>query len=191
MPFTVTPATTRKEMVEFVRLPFFLYRDSPMWVPPLIRDDLETFDERRNPAFENAEGRFFIARQDGRPVGRIAAIISHAANQKYQTANLRFGWFECIEDYEVARALLDAACAWGRERGLTTVTGPLGFTDLDPEGMLIEGYDKLPTIAGVYNFPYYPQFLERYGFVKEIDYVEFLTKEIGRASCRERVLTDV
>ncbi len=188
MTVSVSPATTRNEMLEFVRIPFSLYRESPFWVPPLIRDELETFDKSRNPAFETAEARFFIARKGQQPVGRIAAIISHAANQKYQTANLRFGWFESVEDYEVAAALFDAALSWGQERGMTTITGPLGFTDLDPEGMLVEGFDKLATIAGVYNFPYYPQFLERYGFTKEIDYLEFLTKVPLETGIPEKLL---
>ena len=134
---------------------------------------MDTLTPGRNPAFEDAEAHLLLARRDGKIVGRVAAIISHAANRKYGTKNLRFGWFDTIDDFDVARALLDAAAAWGRDRGMITMTGPHGFTDLDPEGMLIEGFGELATIAVIYNHPYYPKFVERYGFVKEVDYIEF------------------
>jgi GNAT superfamily N-acetyltransferase len=115
----------------------------------------------------------FLAYKDGKTVGRIAGIRSHAANDKYKTKNLRFGWFDTINDYEVARSLLLAVEKWGKELGMETMTGPHGFSDLDPEGMLVEGFDQLPTISVYYNFPYYPEFVEKYGFEKEIDYLEF------------------
>jgi GNAT superfamily N-acetyltransferase len=136
-------------------------------------DDLETFTPTKNPAYENAEARLFLAYKDGKVVGRIIGILSHAANDKYKTKNLRFGWFDTINDYEVARSLLEAVENWGKELGMETLTGPHGFSDLDPEGMLVEGFDQLPTISVYYNFPYYPEFVEKYGFEKEIDYLEF------------------
>ena len=159
----------------FVRLPFKLYRGNSCWVPPLIRDELDTFNPKKNPAFHQAEARLFMAYRHGQPVGCVAAILSHAANEKYHTRNMRFGWFETVEDYEVAEALLRAVEAWAKERGMDTITGPHGFTDLDHQGMLIEGFDRLPTISVYYNPPYYPEFVQRYGFEKEIDYVEFLS----------------
>lgn len=175
MSITVKPAQTKSEIRKFVKVPFAIYKGNPYWIPPLIMDDIATFDRAKNPAFAQAEARFFIAYQDGRPVGRLAAIISHVANKKYGTKDVRFGWFDTIEDEEVPRALFAALEAWGRENGMETITGPHGFTDLDPQGMLIQGFDKLGTIAGIYNHPYYSQYMEKLGFQKEIDYVEFLS----------------
>jgi GNAT superfamily N-acetyltransferase len=164
---------TKRELKTFIRVPFEIYKGDPYWVPPLMMDDLDTFSPRKNPAYEHAEARLFLAYKDGKAVGRIIGILSHAANDKYNTKNLRFGWFETINDYEVARALLLAVENWGKELGMETMTGPHGFSDLDPEGMLVEGFDQLPTISVYYNFPYYPEFVEKYGFEKEIDYLEF------------------
>lgn len=172
MAVVIKEVISRRELKEFVKLPFRLYRGNPYWVPPLIRDELETLDPKRNPAFDTAEAKLFLAYQGDRPVGRVAAILSHIANQKYQTQNLRFGWLEFREDYETAAALLGAVEDWGRRLGLKTLTGPHGFCDLDRQGMLIEGFDRLATIATNYNPPFYPRYLERYGFVKEVDYVE-------------------
>jgi hypothetical protein len=170
---TLSVVESRAELKRFILFPHSLYRGNAFWVPPLISDELDTLTPGRNPAFENAEARLLLARRDGRIVGRIAAILSHAANTKYGTKNLRFSWFDVIDDYDVARALLDAAAAWGREKGMVTMTGPHGFTDLDPEGLLIEGFNELATISVIYNHPYYPKLIERMGFVKEVDYVEF------------------
>jgi len=176
MSIEIRTVDSKKQLKQFVKMPFRFFKDSPYWVPPLIMDEMEVLDSRRNPAFENAESKMFMAFRDGKPVGRLAAILSHAANEKYDSRNLRFGWFDLVEDYAVAQTLLDAAEAWGREKGMTTITGPQGFTDMDAEGMLIEGFDLVPTIAQIYNPPFYPRFLERYGFEKEIDYLEFRAK---------------
>ena len=174
-PIEIRTVASRSDLKKFVKVPYRIFQDSPWWVPPLIRDELEMFNTRKNPALEEAETRQFIAYRNGEPVGRIAAILSHAANTKYGTRNLRFGWFDTIRDIEVARALFSAAESWGKEKGMTTITGPQGFTDLDKEGMMISGFDTLPTIVGMYNHDYYPQFMEEMGFEKEIDYFEFLT----------------
>lgn len=169
----VTAVESRSQLKSFILFPHRLYQGNPHWVPPLILDELDTLSPGRNPAFEQAEARLFLARRNGTIVGRIAAILSHAANRKYGTRNVRFGWFDCVHSFEVAKSLLDAAAAWGRERGMTTMTGPHGFTDLDPEGMLIEGFHERATISTIYNHPYYPLLVERCGFEKEVDYVEF------------------
>ncbi len=187
-PVRVEPVAGRRALRAFVGLPFSLYRDHPLWVPPLLRDELETFDPRRNPAYARAETRLFLAWRDGRPVGRVAAILNHAANRKWGTRNLRFGWFDSIDDPAVAGALFQAVEDWGRSRGMETLTGPHGFCDLDPQGMLIEGFDQLPTIAVYYNYPYYPRLLEGCGFEKEIDYVEFLTPVPHDGGIPERLL---
>lgn len=173
MSLEIKEVLTKKDIKRFVKVPFGIFKDSEMWVPPLIMDEIETFDKDKNPAFEGAEGKMWIAYKDGKPVGRIMGIISHAANDKYKTKNLRFGWIDTYEDYEVAEALYRTVENWGKEAGMETMTGPHGFSDLDPEGMLIEGFDRLPTIANYYHLPYYQKFAEKYGFEKEIDYLEF------------------
>ena len=176
MGITVSVVESRSELKRFIRFPMEIYRGNPYWVPPLETDEISTLTPGKNPAFENAEARLLLARRDGRIVGRVAAILSHAANRKYGTTNLRFGWFDVVEDYEVVRALFSAVEAWGREKGMTTLTGPHGFTDLDPEGLLVEGFNERATISTIYNHPYYPACLERHGFAKEVDYVEFLAQ---------------
>lgn len=176
MSVTVKEVLDKKDLKKFVKLPFAMYKDSPMWVPQLIRDDMEIFNKEKNPAFDNADARLFLACRDGRPVGRVAAILSRVANEKYKTKNLRFGWFDTPDDSEVAAALFGAVEGWARELGMETVTGPHGFCDLDPQGMLVEGFDQEPTIAGYYNFPYYQKLVENLGYAKDIDYVEFRTQ---------------
>ncbi|MDQ1354052.1 MAG: N-acetyltransferase protein [Acidobacteriota bacterium] len=173
MSIEIRTVETKKDLKTFVKVPFDIYKGNDCWVPQLIREEMEIFNKKKNPAYDSADSRLFLAYKDGRPVGRIAAILSYAANEKYNIKNLRFGWFDTIDDYEVARALLASMEAWGRELGMETLTGPHGFTDLDPEGMLIEGFDQLATISVYYNHPYYVNMVEKYGFEKEIDYVEF------------------
>ncbi len=179
---------SRSDLKKFVKFPFEIYKNDPMWVPPLIRDDIELFNPKKNPAYEYSETCLFMAYKDGNPVGRIAAILNHGANKKYGTKNLRFGWFDTIDDYEVTEALLKAAENWGKEKGMETITGPHGFTDLDPEGMLVEGFDQLPTISVYYNYPYYPGLVEKYGFAKEIDYVEFRSVPPHETGVPEKLL---
>ena len=176
MSVQIQEVTDRRGMRKFIELPFQLHRENPLWVPLLRRDEKELFNPRINPSLEHAEVRFFLAEENGRVVGRVAAILSHAANQKYNTRDLRFGWLEMADNEEIPRALFVAVDEWGRKRGMQTVTGPMGFTDLDPEGMLVEGFDQVPTIASNHNPAYYPELMNRLGFRKEIDYVEFKAK---------------
>ncbi len=173
MAIDVSVVKDRRDLSRFVTFPIGLHGGNPAYVPPLVSDDMSTLSPRKNPAFENAEARLFLARRDGRIAGRVAAILSHAANRKFGTKNLRFGWLDAEDDPEVFAALFAAVEAWGREKGMETLTGPQGFTDLDPEAMLVEGFDELATIAVIWNPPYYPAHLERIGFVKEVDYIEF------------------
>jgi hypothetical protein len=173
MGIEVFEVTGRRDLKRFVTYPIGLLGRYPAYVPPLVSDDMSTFSADKNPAFENAEARFFLARREGRIVGRVAAILSHVANRKYGTKNLRFGWFDSVDDAEVAAKLFAAVEAWGREKGMETLTGPHGFSDLDPEGMLVEGFVELGTIGTLWTPPYYPALLERLGFTKEIDWVEF------------------
>ncbi|MBO6794008.1 MAG: N-acetyltransferase [Balneolaceae bacterium] len=162
--------TNRQELRAFIDFPFQLYADSQLWVPPLIRDELDTFDRTKNPAFEYADARLWLAYRDGEVVGRIAAI-KHGPELENEK-KLRFGWIDFIDDLEVSQALLTQVETWASELGATQVHGPLGFNDMDFEGMLIDGFEEPTTIATIYNFPYYPQHLEQLGYTKAADWLE-------------------
>ena len=165
---------TRKEWKTFVELHYDLYEGNEYDAPGLFRDELDNFNKKSNPAFEFCEAECFLAFQNGKAVGRIAAIINHRANEQWKRLCVRFGWIDFINDLEVLRALMKAVEDYGREKGMREVIGPLGFTDMDPEGMLTEGFDQLGTMATIYNYPYYPQLMEQVpGYEKDIDYVEY------------------
>lgn len=168
----IVTATTPKELRKFAKFNIELYKGNPYAVPQLIVDEVNTLTPSKNPAFEFCEAQCFLCYKDDKIVGRIAAIINHKANQTWGTKHGRFGFIDFIEDFEVAQALIQTAEDWVKERGMTSLEGPLGFTDLDQEGMLIEGFDQLGTMATIYNYPYYPQFMERMGFTKAADWVE-------------------
>lgn len=167
---------TKKELKKFVKFGIDHYKGNDCFVPPLRMDDVNTLRPDKNPAFDFCEAQSFMAYRDGKPVGRITAIINNMLNEKTGAKNLRFGFVEFIDDDEVVDALFDSAIKWGKERGMTTMTGPLGFTDMDHEGMLIEGFDRLGTMATIYNYEYYPRQMERIGMVKDADWVEYLIK---------------
>jgi hypothetical protein len=188
MSIEIKVVETKKDLKTFIKVPFKIFEDNPYWVPPLIRDELDVFDKNKNPAYETADSKLFLALKNGKPVGRIAAIVSKIANEKYETKNLRFGWFDVIDDFEVTNSLFNAVEEWGRELGLNTLTGPHGFSDLDPEGMLVFGFDQLPTIAVYYNHEYYPVLTEKYGFQKEVDYIEFQTTGVNENGIPEKLL---
>ncbi len=173
MPLTIEKVVTRRQLEKFIRFNYQMYKDNPYSVPDLFDDMLRTFSKNHNAAFEFCEADYFLALRDGKIVGRVAAIINHKANSTWNTKNVRFGWIDFIDDEEVSRKLLETVEQWGRERGMTHIQGPLGFTDFDAEGMLIEGFDQLSTMATIYNFPYYPKHLERLGYEKEADWVEY------------------
>ena len=168
---TITKVGSRKQLKAFIRFNYYLYKDNEYAVPDFLEDMLDTFDRRKNAAYEFCEADLFAMR-DGKIVGRVAAIINHKANKTWQVRNVRFGWIDFIDDIEVSKALLDTVEQWGRERGMNKIVGPLGFTDMDPEGMLTEGFDQLSTMSSLYNYPYYPKHLEQLGFGKEVDWVE-------------------
>lgn len=165
---------TRKELKEFTRFHIDLYKDNPYFVPPLITDDINTLTPSKNPAFDFCEAEYFMAYRDGKPVGRIAAIINHQVNESTGHKAARFGFVDFIDDEEVSEALLRTVEEWGRSKGMEKVIGPLSFTDLDKEGCLIEGFDELSTMATIYNYPYYSKHFEKHGYEKESDWVEFL-----------------
>ncbi len=166
--------TNRQELRAFIDFPFQLYVDSPLWVPPLIRDELDTFNRAKNPAFEYAEARLWLAYRDGKVAGRIAAIKHGPELEKEK--KLRFGWIDFVDDVEVSHALLTQVEIWATELGATQVHGPLGFNDMDFEGMLIDGFEEPTTIATIYNYPYYPQHLEQCGYGKAADWLELKGK---------------
>ena len=168
----ISQISTAKEMRAFVRFNYELYKDCTYAVPDMLEDTLETLDPKRNPAFRFCQAAFFLARKEGRIVGRVAAIINTRANERWGRKEVRFGWIDFIDEPEVSQALIEIVEKWGKERGMTSIVGPLGFTDLDPEGMLIDGFDQLSTLNTIYNYPYYPQHLARLGFQKETGWVE-------------------
>lgn len=157
----------------FVRFPFTLYRGNPFWAPPLMADERRTLSAAHNPAFGFCRGKLWLAYKDGRPAGRIAGIINQRHIEKWGQRYMRFGWIDFIDDSEVSAALLGAVENWAREERLEAVHGPLGFTNLDHAGMLVEGFDELATQATIYNYPYYPHHLEALGYGKDIDWVEY------------------
>ena len=173
MAITIKKVTTRRELERFIRFNYLLYKNNPYSVPDLFDDMLNTFNKKKNAAFEFCEADYFLAYREGKIVGRVAAIINHKANQTWNKKEVRFGWIDFIDDAEVSDALIRTVEEWGKERGMTHIQGPLGFTDFDAEGMLIEGFDQLSTMATIYNYPYYPQHLERMGFEKDADWVEY------------------
>ncbi len=168
----IRPVTNRREMKTFAALANRLYEGCEYYVPDLEFDVCNMFDGKKNPAFEFCDAQLFIAYKDNVAVGRVAAMINHRANEKWNVRNVRFGYLDFIDDDEVSRALLDAVEQWGRERGMTHCQGPMGFTDFDKEGMLVEGFDKLGSMTTFYNYPYYPEHLERHGYKKEVDWVQ-------------------
>ncbi len=165
---------TRRQLKEFTHFHIDLYKDNPYFVPPLVVDDLDTLNPEKNPAFDFCEADYFMAYRDGKPVGRIAAIINRQVNEASGQKAARFGFVDFIDDKEVSGALLARVEQWAREKGMEKVIGPLSFTDLDKEGCLIEGFDQLSTMATIYNYPYYPEHFEHHGYVKESDWVEYL-----------------
>ena len=164
---------TKSEIKKYVQFGIDLYKGNDCYVPPIVFDEIDTLLPEKNPAFDFCRAQSFMAYRDGKPVGRITAIINDVVNQRTGEKTMRFGWVDFIDDNEVVDALFKAAEEWGRNQGMTTIVGPLGFTDMDHEGMLVEGYDEMGTMATIYNYPYYPTHMERMGYAKEAGWVEF------------------
>ncbi len=173
MTIAIKKVSTKRDLKKFIRFNYRLYKDCIYSVPDLYDDMLNTFNKEKNAAFEFCEAEYFLAYKGSDIVGRVAAIINHKANQTWNKKEVRFGWIDFIDDFEVSEALVHAVEEWGKERGMSHILGPLGFTDFDAEGMLVEGFDQLSTMATIYNFPYYPIHFERMGFVKDADWLEF------------------
>ncbi len=174
MAIEIQEVKSKSELKKFIWFGINLYKNNKFAAPPLMMDDLLNLSKDRNPAHEFCESAYYVALKNGKIVGRIAAIINPVANTTWNEKKARFGWVDFIDDKEVSKALFDTAIAWAKGKGMTEICGPLGFTDFDPEGLLIEGYDKPSTLATIYNYPYYVQHIENYGFKKEIDWKEYL-----------------
>ena len=173
----IKEVTTKDDLKRFVQFYYDLNRGNDCAVPFLYSDEMATLRSDKNPSFECCEAKYFLAFKDGKVVGRVAAIINRRANERWNCHQVRFGWFDFIDDFEVSTALLKAVEDWGREKGMTEMAGPLGFIDTDREGMLVEGFDQLSTMYINYNYPYYPQHMERMGgFKKDNDYLEMKVK---------------
>ena len=170
-PIEIVPVRGRRMLKQFIRYPFDLFKDCPQWVPAFEDDEIKSLSDQ-NPSLSFCERELYLARRDGKIVGRIAAIINHNANKKWNENTVRFGWFDVEEDFDTACALVDAVADWGRERGATKIKGPLGFTDMDREGLLVEGFEKESPFTVIYNYPYYGEFLERMGFRKDADWTQ-------------------
>ena len=165
---------TKKDLKDFIEFHYDLYEGNQYDAPNLYSDELDTLSRDKNAAFDFCEAEYFLALKEGKVVGRVAAIINNRANEKWKKKDVRFGWIDFIDDVEVTSALLKAVEDYGKEKGMTSIVGPLGFTDMDPEGMLTWGFDQLGTMATIYNYDYYPQHMEKVGgWEKDNDYVEY------------------
>ena len=170
---SIKEVSNKKELRQFVKFPFKLYEGDSCWVPPLIFDDLRTFNKKKNPSLKQNIVAYFLAYKDGKIAGRIAAIISPRANERWNNKLARFGWIEFIDDEEVSSALLKAVENWGKQQGMEGVHGPLGLTDFDPEGLLVEGFEQIATIINPYNKSYYARHLEESGYQKSADWLQY------------------
>jgi ribosomal protein S18 acetylase RimI-like enzyme len=168
----VVKVENKKQLDTFIKYPFKLYQDNPYWVPPLIVDEKFTLNKDKNPAFEYCKAQLWLAYRDGEVVGRIAGIINYSYNKKWDKKYARFGWVDYIDDYEVSKALFDTVETWAEENGLNGVHGPLGFCDLDKQGMLVEGFDEIGSFITIYNYPYYMKHIEACGYKKDVDWIE-------------------
>ena len=161
---------------KYVKFGIKLYKGNDFYVPPLVVDEIATLSPKKNPAFEHCEAQSFLAYRRGKIVGRITAIINHLVNEKTGKKEMRFGWLDYHYGEDIADALFKAVEDWGRERGCTSIVGPMGFSDMDHEGMLVEGFDEMGTMATIYNYPYYRDDMFRMGYVKDVDWVEYRMK---------------
>ncbi len=173
MDIEIKEVRTLRELKQFVTFQYRLYRNNKYWVPPLRADELLSLRRDKNPAFEFCEANYWLAYKNGTIVGRIAGIINKRYNEKWNQKAARFGWFDFIDDSEVSSGLLHAVEDWARTRGMSHIHGPLGFTDMDGEGTLVEGFEEVSTLGAIYNFSYYPKYIERLGYTKDIDWIEF------------------
>jgi hypothetical protein len=173
MSIVIREVSSPRDLHAFIKFPFKLYKNHPYWVPPLLFDERNTLDRKKNPAFDHCTATYWLAERNGEVLGRIAGIINHGYLKVWGRKAARFGWFDLIDDGEVASALIGTVEQWARTHGMTELQGPLGFSDMDREGMLVEGFEELSTMGTLYNYPYYPAHMERLGYVKDVDWLEY------------------
>ena len=173
MSIVIKEVVGRKDLKKFIDFPNKLYKGNQYYAPFLFSDEMATFTKKSNPAYEFCETKLFLAYIDNKIVGRIAGLINHAANEKWNTNIIRFTRFDFIDNYEVSKTLMDTVINWGKEKGFTSIMGPIGFTDLDHEGMLVEGFEEINMSITFYNAPYYIEHMQRLGFLKEVDWIEY------------------
>lgn len=176
MDIRITEVKNKSDLRKFVKFPTELYKGSKEFVPSIIFDEMNTLSASKNPAFEYCDAKLWLAYKGNEVAGRIAGIINNKFNEIWGKKSIRFGWIDFIDDENVSSALLDKVVSWGKENGLEEIHGPLGFTDMDYEGMLIEGFNEVGTLATIYNYSYYPKHLEKFGYEKEADWIEFVVK---------------
>ncbi|MFH1295645.1 MAG: GNAT family N-acetyltransferase [Bacteroidota bacterium] len=173
MALELKKVNTHRDLKQFIDFQFRLYKGNPYWCPPLRMDEIRTLCKGKNPAFAHCEAEYWIAYRDHKPAGRIAGLINHKANERWQENLVRFGWIDFVDDPEVSHALIGVVAEWGKAKGMTGIHGPLGFSDMDNEGMLIEGFDQLAIMTSIYNHSYYPVHLEQMGFIRAADWVQY------------------
>jgi hypothetical protein len=173
MEIQIRKVSSASDLRKFIAFQYHLYKGNKYWCPQIRMDEKKTLSRKTNPAFEFCEAEYFLAIKGGKIVGRIAGIINHKANERWNEKLVRFGWIDFIDDPEVSVKLIQAVQDWGKEKGMKGIHGPLGFSDMDNEGMLIKGFDELATLASIYNFPYYVTHMEELGFEKAADWVQY------------------
>ena len=183
----IKKVSSQGDYLTFVEFPFTLYRDNPFWVPPLVKDEIETLDPQLNPVYQNATASLFLAYKNGEVVGRVAAIINWIEVKEIKKNKVRFGWFDFIDDTNISKTLIEAVISFGKKHKMETIEGPVGFSNLDKAGLLIEGFNEPNTIITLYNFPYYSKHLEKLGFNVAAKWVEYEIKIDDFESSPERV----
>ena len=183
----VIKVENKKQERDFVMFPFKLYKGCDCWVPPIISEELESMDKEKNPVFQNAEAEFYVAKKDGVTVGRIAAIVNWVEIEEQKKNKLRFGWYDTIDDLEVSKKLLESVVEFGKSRKLEFVDGPVGFSNMDKAGLLIEGYEELNTMITWYHYPYQKEHLKKLGFTKLAEWVEYKIKIFSADDAPEKV----
>jgi len=169
----VVTVKTKKDLKRFITFQNELYRGNQFWCPPMRMDEMNTLSRDKNPAFDFCEAEYWLACRGGKIVGRVAGIINHKANDRWNEKLVRFGWIDFIDDPEVSRILIETVIVWGKSKGMEGIHGPLGFSDMDNEGMLVKGFDEMATMASIYNYPYYVDHMEKLGFHKAVDWVQY------------------
>lgn len=182
----IKQVTSKRDLRRFVQFGIDLYEGNPYYCPPIFIDEMNTFNPKSNPALEVCDYVIYMAYRNDKIVGRIAGLINHRANEAWGVKKCRFGWFDFVDDYDVFKALMDSVAEWGRQKGMSSLNGPVGFTDFDKEGLLIEGFDYNAPMASLYTHPYYIAHYERYGLSKDVDWIEFQLKVPEEAPERMR-----